>query len=396
MYKLMGGSGCYQVTMVVVSVVSLFLVACPINLLSYAAPDPIAECKGKIMSDSFESCSEQKACSLMVSGRGRIRFQNENWTQKFQMYCDMENKRNLIKNVYPLMNLVIGMFGLLSVDIIGRKYSFHTMFVVTSVGCGLLYFGDTFFMKLLGLAITSCNAMIISSLFTISLSEWISPTAKLQRYTVILMFSAYPLGNIIFNLIVQLNNDSDFLTYMTIGSCFFATLLPCLFAIESPLFLIQAGKINEVKNVVLEIAKFNRLKPNIEDLNHLSEGFAALALKKQQIAEMQKKKTGNSTPLWRLLSKKLFLYQIITLSLIGTYISIVNYSLYMHLQDFGRDSIETNGIILAAVTFISNVLVIPFISRLERRLSSILCQGVMITASLLLLTISRSNKVNSS
>lgn len=171
MYLLMGRAGLFQKTMFALSIFALFCSACPINLFSYSAPEPITECLNN--NGVYETCTEQAACSLLESGHGRVYFDRQNWTQDFNMICNKGNQRKFIKSLYVFGNLVSSMFGLMLTDYLGRTASFYMTFLMTISGCLGLIFGNTFIVKVISNSVASCGSSIYGSLFTIALSEWI-------------------------------------------------------------------------------------------------------------------------------------------------------------------------------------------------------------------------------
>ena len=328
MYELMGKSGRFQKTMMVASIIALFLSSFPVNFLSYASPDPISECKINNISDIYEPCTEQKACSLISSKMARLRFQNENWTSRYGMYCDKEYERNVVKSSYIVWTLILNVVGLMLADCLGRKFAFKATFAFTFTGCAVMYFSDTFFLKILGLSIVSCCSGIFSSLFTIALSEWIPSTERLYNYIVVLMFTAFPLGNICFSLIVRFNSDSSFLSIVTITGILIGSFVPCILAKESPLFLMKSNKLSKLRSSVLDIASANRLSTTKADVDVLVERMTVYSFKNLSIVENQIEKSDREqSPLVKILTNKLFFFQILALSAIGGYLQIVFYGI---------------------------------------------------------------------
>lgn len=171
MYLLMGSAGLFQKTMFALSMFTLFCSACPINLLSYSAPEPITECLNN--DGVFETCTEKAACSLLESGHGRVYFDRPNWTQEFDMICEKEDQRKFIKSLYVFGGLVTTIIGLMLTDYLGRKASFYITFLMTIAGCFGLIIGSDFMVKVVSASVASCGSSIYGSLFTIALSEWI-------------------------------------------------------------------------------------------------------------------------------------------------------------------------------------------------------------------------------
>lgn len=151
--------------------ITLFFSAAPINLLSYAAPEPRTECVNQ--NGQYEICTEELACSLIASHKGRVYFDRPNWTEQYGMICSKENERKFIKSLYVLGNLLVSIVGLMLTDYLGRKASFYITFLMTLPGCAALLIGNQYWMKVVGAAVASCGSIIYGSLFTIALSEWI-------------------------------------------------------------------------------------------------------------------------------------------------------------------------------------------------------------------------------
>lgn len=100
-----------------------------------------------------------------------ISFDYENWTKSYGMYCDNALRREEARSYFTLMNTVFCLLNLIMTDKFGRVASFWFVFIVTFTGLSLAFFGNNYYLKLLGLGIANACSYTYSSLFTIMMTE---------------------------------------------------------------------------------------------------------------------------------------------------------------------------------------------------------------------------------
>ena len=173
MFMMIGGSGNFQKLMLAISIITQFCCAGPINLMSYGAPGPISECRSSLDPTKFEVCSEKQACVLLESGNGIIRFDSDNWTKNYHMYCENATQRELAKSLFVFFCMIGSTIGLLAADYFGRISAFYTSALIVVGGSLMIPLADNYLLKLMLTALSASGTIIYSSLFTIALSEWI-------------------------------------------------------------------------------------------------------------------------------------------------------------------------------------------------------------------------------
>ena len=173
MYGFMKSSHSLRITMFCLSVMTLSCCGGPAILMSYGAPDPISECRESLTDLEYQPCTETKACSLVGENLGRIRFESDNWTKKYHMYCDQNVFRETARSLLVLSSLISSNFGLLASDYFGRRPGYLVTAVVVLIGCVGIFLGDSFFLKMIGTGVVNSALVTYSSLYAITLSEWI-------------------------------------------------------------------------------------------------------------------------------------------------------------------------------------------------------------------------------
>lgn len=176
-----------------------------------------------------------------------------NWTEKYEAYCDGETKRLNGKTMVLLINTVICFVFLSMTDLLGRvKVTFLTNTMIIT-GLLIATFVNSFYLKLIGLSIAFGSEGTFSALFTIIINEF---SSKIHYYgflfgLLILLavdtpirstattgcFLAYGLGSVAINVVSLFVKNSDTL----MESCFgliVISVVPCYLLVkETPKYL---------------------------------------------------------------------------------------------------------------------------------------------------------------
>jgi Major Facilitator Superfamily len=211
---------------------------------------------------------------------------------------------------------------------------------------------------------------------------------------VIGMYIAFPLGNIVFNLMTFAIKSSFGLSLLTVVATFIGSLLPCLLVQESPVFLIRKHKLAKLRVTLKKIAKFNSLETN-KEIDKFIEDVAEIQV--QMISNdnlagneqlKQDKKDASINPVVVLFTTPQYLYQVIALSFIGGYVYLVYYGIYMNLQVLGTSSIQVSGMAFAGISFFCSICILPFVSGMRRKRWCVSMQLIMILGSLSMVPLS--------
>lgn len=126
-------------------------------------------------------------------------------------------------------------------------------------------------------------------------------------------------------------------------------ILLCWYAPESPRWLIQKGKINEAKNVIMKINKFN--KRNIEEfvINDIVDC-------EFNVSKLQSKNGSKKYSFYHLIYTKRFIGYIITLAFTAFVSSTCNYGIMFNMEKLSG-SIYINMIITACLRYPLNLAV---------------------------------------
>lgn len=301
------------------------------------------------------------------------------------MYCDKSSERQLAKSLFILVNMINGVVVLFLTDIFGRKLGFYLGFLTGTIGALMGAFSGSYTLKLIGLGLgNGCN-VIYSSLFTIAFSELLSSEAPLRIYLVAAMFVAFPLGSILFSTVTFWTKNSDTLALMTLTVVGITSLFACFVMEESPMFLLGKNKFDEFIAVVKKIKKRNgqNIAPQALDaIRTAAEEWSET--KAEEIRQNEKLAKENGTPFIRIVTTSRFLYQVITLSLMGGLFNIVFFGLTMNLDSLGSSNITVNGIIYSVISLVSCLIMMPFSGNMKRKLWTMLFQlGYLIDGTIL-------------
>lgn len=301
------------------------------------------------------------------------------------MYCDNSGTRQLAKSLFILVNMINGVIVLFLTDIFGRKLGFYLGFLTGTAGALLGAFFPNYTVKLIGLGLgNGCN-VIYSSLFTITFSELLSSDAPLRIYLVAAMFVAFPLGSILFSAVTFWSKNSDYLALMTLGVVGVTSIFACFVMEESPMFLLGKNRFDDFIEVVKKIKRRNgqQIPPQAVDaIRTAAEEWSET--KAEEIRQNEKLAKENGHPLVRILTTPRFLYQVVTLSLMGGLFNIVFFGLSMNLDSLGSSNITVNGIIYSVISLVSCLIMIPFSGNMKRKLWTMLFQlGYLIDGAVL-------------
>ena len=208
------------------------------------------------------------------------------------------------------------------------------------------------------------------------------------------MYIAFPVGNIVFNLMTFAIESCLGLSLLTVVATFIGSLLPCLLVQESPVFLIRKLKLAKLRVTLKKIAKFNSLETN-KEIDKFIEDVAEIQVQmisKHNLAGneqlKQDEKNASNNPVVVIFTTPQYLYQLIALSFIGGYVYLVFLAIYMNLQGLGTGNIQISGMACAGISFFSSVSILPFVSGMRRKRWCLSMQLIMMIGSLSLVPLS--------
>ena len=383
-FEYMGGGGKYQGAVIAAAVFAHFCIGFTVGLLSISATAPTTTCSKEASPHQFLPCPESEACSLIKSGRGKVEFEYPTWTERYGMYCDNQLKRNFYKSLFILMMTFLVFFALQCADYIGRRVCFYITFILCGGGAVLCHFVDNFGWKVVMLGAANAAYIIYAGLFTFYLSECTSPKSFLFRNIVAGWKIAEPLGYLAFCLITIFTKNPDVLSFITMVAIVIALGVPCLFCVESPQFLLENYQIDKMLAVIDHIRKFNS-KPENNDLKIEIYHDATIWVAEERAKSQTRAKP--ISPLWRVLTNKLYLYQVVALSSILFLLENLYFGVAMNLNSMGTSSTSLNGILVALVQLLSSILVILNSKNMSRRRWLLILQSSLIFCGIFLVLV---------
>ena len=187
-------------------------------MISYLAPDPIAECADQTMPGIYRYCTESEACNLIkTGGHAKIYFDTDGWSKKYSMVCDKSGQREMSLTLLLVINSVVAMLVLLFSDIYGRLFGMWATVSCLVVGTLMGVFVDDFMAKMVGLGILVCTEVAYTALFTVYVTEITSANTKLRSFGIGLFFLGYGLGCVVINFFAYISTDANFLLLLTSG-----------------------------------------------------------------------------------------------------------------------------------------------------------------------------------
>ena len=122
----------------------------------------------------FESCKEKEACDAIkidpLSAQIRWAYPN-NWTEKYDYYCDKSHLRDLAITVALVLSTVICLGLLSSADKLGRKtvVMMTSLLIVTGMSIAVIH--PRAFGKIIGIGIALGAEGTFTALFSILINE---------------------------------------------------------------------------------------------------------------------------------------------------------------------------------------------------------------------------------
>ena len=195
-------------------------------------------------------------------------------TSEYELYCEKRYLKEFGEFLLIIFASLMTIFLSIIQDLFGRKSLEIFSFPLAIFGFLLGYFGTSFFSQLLGLMLL-WSYMEVVSIASIELSNelLINPFRNLfTNITSIFIFFSGLLGNYLTN---YLTSYKDLFLIIFI-SYFFGIVLVMLLLPESPSYLLKKCKIDDLKKVILSIAKTNglathQLNKAMIDLNSVIE-----------------------------------------------------------------------------------------------------------------------------
>lgn len=121
-----------------------------------------------------EECPEIKACNLMKKDKSLAKLEwayPNNWTQKYNVYCDKAGERDAAKTTVLIENTIICLVLLALADTLGRKTILITAGLMILVGMHILVFSPWLGWKMVGMGMAAGAEGSFSALFSIMINE---------------------------------------------------------------------------------------------------------------------------------------------------------------------------------------------------------------------------------
>lgn len=384
-YDYIGIDGKVQRGLFYCALFALFSCAFTINIVSYAAIDPTTKCFDEATSQ-YVDCTESQACQDRSDGKPvKIYFDYNCWTQQYDMICDKADERNLAKSLFILFNMISSVLNLMLTDVLGRKAGFMLAFVNNTVSIAFGYFVNNYTWKLIAFGVSNGSIVIYSSLFTMAFSELMPEHAPLRVYVVAAMLVLFPIGSIVFGIVTYYTKEPGVLGLMTLVVMVIASGLPCLVAPESPMYLLGKGKLGKFIQALESIRTTNGVPQDeayLENIKNTAIDYQAQREEEQKKDQDLQKEKGS--PFVRILTTPVFLYQVVTCSLMGGLLNVIFYGISLNLDGLGADDITTNGIIYSGIGVIATLLVLPISKGMRRRFWMLLFQDGFIICGVML------------
>ena len=433
-YAYVGNSGTLQWLLLFAGLLTQFATSMPLMLVSFAAPAPLTQCPDERDPTKWVDCSEVKACERLSQGLpAKVEFEYDNWTKTYGVYCDKENDRNFAQSLLIFCSSFNCFATLFLIDIFGRRFGMILTFVTTTAGALAAFLVDNFTIKFVGLGIAYGSDAIYSALFTIFFIELLSPKAPIRKMFLALNFTAYPMGGFFLSIMTFFTKDPWVLSLFVLVACAVSSVIPVLICPESPMYLLNRGKMVDFIKCLAGIRNFNRVAQNKEELDHISieaknwfrwftmvqkinvapappqavkerpeasEGLTKQLLSEEQNSHRAKESSkpaeqssssGSKAPILKLISNFKYLYYLITISLVGTLLNIIFNGVNLNLTELGSPDVSVDGIIYSAVSIGAYLLMTPFAGTMKRKTWVIIFQVVFLVCGVLLTIIDRVN-----
>jgi MFS family permease len=156
------------------------------------------------------------------------------------LYCDKQSEAALGVMLIFLIGGVVGAGIMFFSDTIGRNPTFNIGLVFIAIGFFLALYIDKFYWIVVGYSLAMGGSDCVFSLAFIHLNE--SLGTKLRLISNTLMFSAFSIGEIVFNggKFFFFNTYEDLLLFNL--ACGLFTFIPALYVLESPMYLKEDSK----------------------------------------------------------------------------------------------------------------------------------------------------------
>lgn len=393
---LMGKKGRYQYLLLVLSVLIIISTGFVVMIVSYLAAEPSFECIDN--SNTYKSCLEAEACSQIREGKpAKIILSEDSWTHKYQMYCDKADERSSAIIILLLINGVIPFPVLYFIDVYGRKVGLYSTFVWCIVGASMCYFVDSYIGKMVGLGIWNATAFTYADLFTIITTECTSNASRFRGLTIGMQFVGYGFGCFLLNVLAFASLKIDFLlavTFFSMGPLGFAAL----FLIETPIYLLDKGNLNEFEKNARKIGKFNGKEESAIQspiYQAVKEELVSVLSKCEQLKERRENRNClNKYPIMIILLSRRHLPKTLKLLVVAFNFYCILYGLSVNLTGMGIDDIRINGIIFGLAQTLGYLIVFPFVQRMRRKLMVIIFNSIMLTGTIILLITSLTLSIN--
>ena len=219
---------------------------------------------------NYSELSEEEACTQGF--RASTNF--ETITSEYKLYCEKRYMKELGEFLMMVAASVMTIFLSMIQDMLGRKKMVLVCFVLPVVGFGCIYFGNSLFIKLVGVMFFWSYMEVLSIALIVLMNELL--VNPLRKYSVNMAGISICLMGLLGNFIT--NYCSSYVTivliiflYYLVGFLFILVLIP-----ESPSYLLKQNKIRELRKVIRKIAQTNGLSGDqtntvLADLDHVIE-----------------------------------------------------------------------------------------------------------------------------
>jgi len=385
MFKYMGGGGRYQWTMFMITLMLQFCLQFPLALQSFQAAGPTGLCSVNGSSTEFISCSEVEACEQIRQGLPAKLIMEDTWTKRYNMICEKRPLSRLFESIFMFVEYGTAKLVLQTADWLGRKPCVLISFIVSSVASIACHLSNSYGSKVILNAVAFSANTTYGSLFTFYLAETIDIKYYLYKYIVSGWLFIFSAGYIAFCCITFITHNPDTLSLISTLTVTISTLIPCFLIVESPLFELITKETKEFVKSVDKIRIFNGIEAS--EAQTLEIEREAISCKKQIESENFVKNrvmANEHSPLRKIFSSGLYLYQVVALSLIqGLYLSVY-YGSNFNMEAMGPSSIAINGITAGISQMLSGLVMGIVLYKLSRKTWAILLQSIILISALLL------------
>lgn len=130
----------------------------------------------------WKACTEKEACKLIKEDPKVARLKwayPNNWTQKYNLYCDKADTRDADKSIVLIMNTILCLVLLALADKLGRKKVLLISGTLILLGMNINVLSPSLRFKMVGMGLAAGAEGTFSGLFSIMINE---TTGKVSEF----------------------------------------------------------------------------------------------------------------------------------------------------------------------------------------------------------------------